>query len=108
MMRSILTLVLLAGVAPAWAQGDAPGTCPDELAEVDASFDETLQRLESVSASDNLEVKCAAIRHHIDVMRPAGDMFDRCTTGHGREENLGQVIGTIADFEDIAAEMGCP
>jgi hypothetical protein len=105
-MRSILFAVLLVAAAPASAQVDE--ACPADLAAVDASFDETLQRLNSVTKDDTLEVKCDAIRHHIEVMRAAGDVFDRCTTGHGREENLGQVMGTIADFQDIASQMGCP
>jgi hypothetical protein len=106
MMRFILLVGLLLAAAPAWAQGDP--ACRAEIADVNASFDETLARLNGVSKDDTLEIKCAAIRHHIDVMLKAADVFSRCTTGHGREENMGQALGTAADFEDIASDMGCP
>jgi hypothetical protein len=105
---AIVVSLLLAGASPAWAQRDPADDCPAELAAVDASFDETQQRLKSAWESNDDGKKCVAIRHHLEIMRHAGDVFDVCTTGHGREENLGQVIGTIADFEDIASEMGCP
>jgi hypothetical protein len=102
----VFSLVVPLTISPAWAQGDP--ACPGDLAATDASFEETLQRLDSAFKTKDQTQRCDAIRHHIEVMRAAGDVFDRCTTGHEREENLGQVIGTIADFQDVAAEMGCP
>ena len=90
------------------AEGELPATCPADLAALDATFVETQQRLETAWKSEDDAQKCAAIRHHLEVMQHAASIFDVCTTGHGREENMGQAIGTIADFEDIASELQCP
>lgn len=103
----VLAFFLLAAPV-AWAEGELPATCPADLAALDASFDETAERFDKAWNSDDEAEKCAAIRHHIDVMLKAAAVFDVCTTGHGREENMGQALGTAADFEDIAAELDCP
>jgi hypothetical protein len=71
-----ISLTLLLSTSPAWAQGDPAGNCPAELASLDPSFEETQQRVESAWESNDDGEKCAAIRHHIDVMRAAGDIFD--------------------------------
>ncbi len=100
--------LLLFLAAPAFAEDPPPATCPADLAGLDATFDETLQRLDAAGKSTDLGEKCAAISHHIDVMRHAAEVFDVCTTGHSRGENMGQALGTIADFQDIAQQIGCP
>jgi hypothetical protein len=85
----------------------APG-CDADLAALDASFDETMSRLQKATASDKVE-KCAAITHHIEVMMHAAEVFDRCLPeGHDKRENMGQVLGTAADFRDIMVGEECP
>lgn len=98
-------LTIAAGsAAPAVAQSPA---CQSDLVAVDASFEETLQRLDSVSGADHATV-CAALHHHVDVMAKAIDVFERCLPpGHDRGENIGQLQGSIEDFQVIIAEQGC-
>jgi len=109
MLRSaVLPFALFLGLTAALAAEDLPYTCRAEIANLNANLDETLERLEGAWKSEDDAEKCAAIRHHIEVMRGAAEVFGRCTTGHARGENVGQALGTVADFEDIAAELGCP
>jgi hypothetical protein len=103
---ALAVFLAAASLAPAVAGEIAPG-CDADLAAVDASFDETMTRLQAAGSADQAE-KCAALHHHIDVMTKAGEVFQRCLAeGHDKGENLGQVYGTIADFQDILVEQGC-
>lgn len=104
----VLALGLFVGGSTAWAEDDAANSCEAELQSLDASFRETQQRVESAWDSNDDDKKCAAVRHHLEVMRHAGDVFDRCMTGHERDENVGQMIDTIEDFEYAAEDLGCP
>ena len=106
-----LGLVLLGsiglGLSPsADAQEFAPG-CNADLAAVDASFGETLDRLDSVANGSDAE-KCAAYRHHVDVMLKGRDVFLRCLPeGRDQTENVLQLELSIADFETIIANKQC-
>ncbi len=80
--------------------------CGADLAAVDASFEETLARLEAAWKGEQ-EEKCAAIRHHIEVMTNAGDVFMRCLTGMAQRENVGQMSDSIEDFTYVLADQGC-
>ena len=104
-MRRFLFLLFLAGLAgPAIAA--PPGTCPEDLARVDRSFEETMQRLEANGKSE-VTAKCAAFRHHVAVMEAARTVFEACLDGFEERENVGQIVGTIADFEEIIT-ANCP
>jgi hypothetical protein len=106
-------LALVLALAPLGAAAHAgefvpPASCPADLAAVDATFDGTLARLKGVSEDDPAEL-CAAVKHHVEVMENAAAVFQRCLPeGHDKRENLGQVIGTDADFRDISANHDCP
>jgi hypothetical protein len=101
--------ILLASISispSAHAQEFAPG-CNADLAAVDESFGETLQRLEGV-ANDSDAEKCAAYRHHVDVMLKGRDVFLRCMPeGRDQMENVLQLEVSIADFETIIANKQC-
>ena len=106
-----LVLGLLANVAlasSALAAEVSTATCEADLAAVDASFTETQARLEKAAKADQAE-QCAAIRHHVEVMANGINVFQRCLTdGHDKRENIGQLVGSIADFLDINASLDCP
>jgi hypothetical protein len=92
---------------PAKAQEIAPG-CDKELAAVDASFEETQIRLQKAGVADQAE-KCAAIKHHVEVMANGINVFQRCQPeGHDKGENIGQLGASIGDFLDISDRQGCP
>jgi hypothetical protein len=109
-IRSLFAAGLLLA-APAVASAAAfnpPATCEADLAALDPSFEETQARLSKVTKEDHVEL-CAAVKHHIEVMEHAAAVFVQCTPeGHDQRENLGQVLGTAADFRDISADQGCP
>jgi hypothetical protein len=104
-MRFILATMALLALSPGFAA--TPATCPADLAKVDDSFAETQTRLDAAGEADDAE-KCAAIRHHIDVMSAAREVFMRCLTGHDFGENVGQIDGTIDDFRILLRERKCP
>jgi hypothetical protein len=89
---------LLFAVAPAQAQ--VPAGCTADLAANDKRFEETLARLESVKNGTQAQ-RCAAYRSHVQIMQRAIPVFDRCTTGLGRRENIGQMNDSIGDFQEI-------
>jgi hypothetical protein len=92
---------------PAGAQEFATG-CNADLAAVDESFGETLQRLEGVANGSDAE-KCAAYRHHVDVMLKGREVFLRCIPeGRDQTENVVQLEVSIADFEMVIANKQCP
>ena len=105
-----LTLpTLLAGSLTARAgEFVRPATCAADLAGLDDAFHETEARLQGVDPKNQDEL-CAAVKHHVEVMENAAAVFQRCLPeGHDKRENVGQVIGTDADFRDISASHGCP
>lgn len=103
----IAALVGLAAPAAA-AEAASVGTCDADLAAVAASFDETQARLDKAASADTDE-KCAAIRHHVEVMANGANVMQRCLPeGHDKGENVGQLVGSIADFLDISDSLGCP
>ena len=107
-MRLMATTVLatMALASAAIATPLSTTTCDAELAAVDASFVETEARLEKAGNADQAE-KCAAARHHIEVMANGVDVFLRCTPdGHDKRENIGQLMVSIADFLDISNCLG--
>lgn len=85
---------------PAHAQDAA---CARDLAATDAALTATLRRLEGARHASPAR-RCAVLRSHVETMRRASAIFARCTTGRHRDENVGQMEGSIADFEEIIAE----
>jgi hypothetical protein len=81
--------------------------CNADLAAVDASFEETIARLDGVANGGDAE-KCAAYRHHVDVMLKGREVFLRCLPeGHDQTENVLQLEVSIVDFESIIADKQC-
>ena len=87
-------------IAPA-ALAQAPSAaCQADLAANDVRFKQTIEKLEAVKNGTKAQ-QCAAYRSHVQIMKRAVPIFDRCTTGRGRQENLGQMAGSIEDFQEI-------
>jgi hypothetical protein len=102
----LLASMGLGASPPADAQEFAPG-CNADLAAVDESFGETLVRLDGVANGSDAE-KCAAYRHHVEVMLKGRDVFLRCLPeGRDQTENVLQLELSIADFETIMANRTC-
>jgi hypothetical protein len=84
----------------AFAPAPANAACSDDLAANHKRFEDTIARLESVKNGTQAE-KCAAYRSHVRIMQRAIPIFDRCTSGLGRRENIGQMNDSIEDFVEI-------
>src|SRR5438270_2157266 len=82
--------------------------CTKDLSSVDSSFQETLGNLQRNGRSAALpSARCAAYKHHIEVMKNASAIFARCTTEPDRTQNLSQMDGTIADIKDTLKTEKC-
>jgi hypothetical protein len=104
---AVVALVLGAEPYAVLAQEFAPG-CGADLQAVDDSFRETLERLDGVAANGTDPEKCAAYRHHVDVMAKGIEVFLRCMPdGHDQRENIGQLQVSIGDFEVVIANKKC-
>jgi hypothetical protein len=79
--------------------------CTKDLSSVDSSFQETLGNLQRSGSA--APARCAAYKHHIEVMKNASSIFARCTTEPDRTQNLGQMTGTIADVSDTLKSEKC-
>ena len=66
--------------------------CTKDLSSVDCSFQETLGNLQRSGRSAAVPAaRCAAYKHHIEVMKNASSIFARCTTEPDRTQNIGQM-----------------
>jgi hypothetical protein len=75
------TVVCVAIVQQASAGSIQTPQCSKDMSLVDASFQETLGNLLRSGRSAAVpSARCAAYKHHIEVMKNAGAIFARCTT----------------------------
>ena len=102
-MRTFFIVTTLLATLSAASAGyvDTP-QCRRDLAATEASFSATLRDLER-NKSSAIAQRCPSLRRHVDVMRKASSVFRQCSTGRERQENIGQMDGSIADFQEIIA-----
>src|SRR5438270_10852950 len=82
--------------------------CTKDMSSIDSSFQETLGNLQRSGRSAAVpSARCAAYKHHIEVMKNASAIFARCTTEPDRTQNLNQMDGTIADINDTLKTEKC-
>ncbi|MEA2861655.1 MAG: hypothetical protein QOC72_3694 [Methylobacteriaceae bacterium] len=82
--------------------------CTKDMSSVDSSFQETLGNLQKSGRSAAVpSARCAAYKHHIEVMKNASAIFARCTTEPDRTQNISQMNGTIADINDTLKNEKC-
>jgi hypothetical protein len=82
--------------------------CTKDMSSLDSSFHETLGNLQKSGRSAAVpSARCAAYKHHIEVMKNASAIFARCTTEPDRTENINQMRGTIADLNDTLKNEKC-
>ncbi len=107
-MTSNLLVLALATLSPALflashgasASPRTEASCARDLAATQTSLRQTLERLNRTRSRPAAQ-RCATFRSHVQVMRAAAAVFDRCTTGRHRQENVGQMMGSIADWREI-------
>jgi hypothetical protein len=79
--------------APATA-GPAKPTCARELAVTETSLLKTVVRMQSVGKASPSE-QCETYRAHAAVVTKARDVFERCSTGAIRAQELGDMDGAL-------------
>lgn len=84
------------------ALATAEASCDRDLAATDGQLRQALLRLEA-SANRPMPQRCLVFRDHVRVMQAASDTFRRCMTGFAARENIGQMQGSIADWNEIIA-----
>jgi hypothetical protein len=91
-----LLAVALAFAVPAAsaAAGPAKPTCARELAVTETSLLKTVVRMQSVGKANPSE-QCETYRAHAAVVTKARDVFERCSTGAIRAQELGDTDGAL-------------
>jgi hypothetical protein len=94
--------IILALIVSSAAAGAAPKTCPHELAVTEKNLLKAAIRLQAITHVSR-EEKCATYRTHADVVTKAREVFKRCSTGPDREQDVGQMDGTLGQIERAIA-----
>ena len=91
-----LLAVALAFAVPATSAGAGPAkpTCARELAVTETSLLKTVVRMQSVGKASPSE-QCETYRAHAAVVTRARDVFERCSTGAIRAQELGDMDGAL-------------
>jgi hypothetical protein len=92
----LLALVLAFAVpaAPAAAAPAVKAACARELAVTETSLLKTVVRMQSVTKASPSE-QCETYRAHADVVTKARDVFERCSTGATRDQDIGDMDGAL-------------
>jgi hypothetical protein len=107
-LRLFSAVAFVAFAQQAFAGAVQTPQCTKDLASVDSSFQETLGNLQKSGRSAAVpSARCAAYKHHIEVMKNASAIFARCTTEPDRTQNISQMDGTIADIKDTLKTEKC-
>jgi hypothetical protein len=88
-----VALALASAAAPA-AAGPAKPACARELAVTETTLLKTLVRMQSVGKASPSE-RCETYRAHAAVVAKARDVFERCSTGAARSQDLGDMDGAL-------------
>jgi hypothetical protein len=89
-----VVLAFAVPAAPALAAPIAKPACAHELAITETSLLKTLVRMQSVGKASASE-QCETYRAHAAVVAKARDVFDRCSSGPARAQDLGDMDGAL-------------
>ena len=89
-----VVLALAVPAAPAFASPAAKPACAHELAAAETSLLKTLVRMQSVGKASASE-QCETYRAHAAVVVKARDVFERCSIGATRAQDLGDMDGAL-------------
>ena len=97
-----LTLALLLPATPALAGPTAKPACARELAMTETSLLKTSIRMQAVAKVSPGE-QCETYRAHAEVVARARDVFERCSTGAAREQDIGDMNGALDQVKTAIA-----
>ena len=89
-----VVLAFAVAAAPAVAGPVAAPACARELAVTETSLLKTLVRMQGVGKASAPE-QCETYRAHAAVVTKARDVFERCSTGAARTQDLGDMDGAL-------------
>jgi hypothetical protein len=109
MTHARLLAIALAFAFPAVpaAAGPAKPTCARELAVTETSLLKTVVRMQSVGKAPPSE-QCETYRAHAAVVTKARDVFERCSTGTMRTQDLGDMDGALDRVKSAIASACAP
>jgi hypothetical protein len=96
-----MALALVASAGPATA---GPPACQRELAVTETRLLKALVHLQAV-ADVSQDAKCATYRTHAGVLAQAREVFERCSTGRDREQDVGQLDGALTQVNSAIASV---
>jgi hypothetical protein len=96
----LLSVIVLAGRAPAAADTINTPACRQDLASTWAKMEEMLARLKSVARGGQDE-KCETYRRHAEVVVRAREVFERCKTGRDRAGDVTHMDGALDDVTSV-------
>jgi hypothetical protein len=96
-----VALALAVPAAPA-AAGPGKPACARELAVTETSLLKTLVRMQGVGKASQSE-QCETYRAHAAVVAKARDVFERCSTGTTRAQDLGDMDGALDRMKSAIA-----
>src|SRR5262249_7158545 len=91
-IAAVLVFALPAG--PTLAAPVAKPACAHDLAVTETSLLKTLVRMQSVGKASASE-QCETYRAHAAVVAKAHDVFERCSTGTTRAQDIGDMDGAL-------------
>ena len=89
-----LALAFAVPTASAAAAPAAKATCARELAVTETSLLKTVVRMQTVTKASPSE-QCETYRAHAAVVAKARDVFERCSTGAARDQDIGDMDGAL-------------
>ena len=89
-----VVLAFAVPAAPALAAPVAKPACAHQLAVTETSLLKTLVRMQSVGKASAPE-QCETYRAHAAVVAKARDVFERCSSGATRAQDLGDMDGAL-------------
>lgn len=79
-----------------------PATCTRDLFQNEAAMRQRQYKMQQVANADQA-TQCAAWRDHVTFMQKARSVFATCQSGRQREENVGQMDQSLADYRVLLA-----
>ncbi len=79
-----------------------PATCSRDLFQNEAAMRQRQTRMQAVASADQA-TQCRAWREHVAFLQKARAVFATCQSGRQREENVGQMDASLADFRVLLA-----
>jgi len=90
-----IVLALAVPAAPAMARPTVNSACARELAVTETSLLKTLVRMQAAAKVSRTE-KCETYRAHAQAVAKARDVFERCSTGAARAQDIGEMDGALS------------